>query len=153
MQKLFRYPKTFSTLKGFPRKLLALWDKKFSREKRDTTIMRNFSRYHIFSWNSAAINTKFFVTVRPNLFNGKMFYAELFIRKNFAKPEFFSKTEGFLYKNFRHCETNNFRRKCVTPFMHKIFCWPQTFWNIEGLPTISSALSDVTLSTEKRLYP
>ena len=49
MQKLFRYPKTFSTLKGFPRKLLALWDKKFSREKRDTTIMRNFSRYHIFS--------------------------------------------------------------------------------------------------------
>ena len=138
------------------------------------------------------MNTKFFVTVRPNLFNGKMFYAEPFIRKNFSKPEVFSKTVGLLYKNFRHCETNNFRRKMVTlllcinifdtrvflklwrdvnetfrhcetekfwrqnvipPILHKFFRLHQTFWNIEGLPTIFLALSELKFLTENCVIP
>ena len=36
MHKYFRYPKISETFKGCPRIFLALWDKKFSTEKRDT---------------------------------------------------------------------------------------------------------------------
>ena len=153
MHEIFRYPKNFSTLKGFPRKLSALWDKKFSREKRDTTIMRKFFRYHIFSetlhgcsQNFSALRDHFFSTEKWEI-------PPVFKRKNFSKPVFFSKTVGFLYKNCRHCETNNFWRKRVAPFMHTVFRLPQTFWNIEGLPTNFSALRDLTLLTEKRLNP
>ena len=117
MHKIFRYPKIFSTLKGFPRKLLALWDKKFSREKRDTTIMRKFSRYHIFSETLQGCSQNF-SALRDHIFSTKKWDTpHLFIRKDFSKPEDFSKTVGLLYKNFQHCETNNFLRKMVTPLL------------------------------------
>ena len=53
-----------------------------------------------------------------------------FIRKNFSKREFFSKIGGFLHKNFRHCEMNNFRREIVTPFLCiKFFDYPKFLKN------------------------
>ena len=36
MHKIFRYPKISETFKGCPRNFSALWDQKFSTEKRDT---------------------------------------------------------------------------------------------------------------------
>ena len=121
MHKHFRYPKRFEKLKGFIRNLSALWDKKFSREKRDTPIMRNISRYHNFSENlqgcsrifSALSELKFFSTEKWDTPQPPP--PPLFIRKNFSKPEVFWKTVGFLYKKFRYCETNNFPGKIVTP--------------------------------------
>ena len=42
------------------------------------------------------------------------------------------------HENFPHCEIENFWRKYVTAsIMHKLFRLPQTFWNIEGMPTNS----------------
>ena len=46
-----------------------------------------------------------------------MLYAPLFIRKNFSKPEKFSKTVSFLLKIFRRCERNHFQGKIVTPLL------------------------------------
>ena len=77
--------------------------------------------------------TKSFVTVRPKLFTGKMLHTPLFIRKIFVKPEIFSRTVGFLYKFFRHCEKNNFRRKIVTPLLCiKFFVYPKLSETLKG---------------------
>ena len=65
-----------------------------------------------------------------------MRYTPLFNRKNFSKPEIFSKTVRFLHKNFRQCETEKLWRKYLIPSnKHKLFRVPQNFWNIEGMPT------------------
>ena len=50
-----------------------------------------------------------------------MWYAPLFIRKQFLESKTFSKTVGLLHKSFRHCETDNFLRKIVTPLLCIIF--------------------------------
>ena len=96
------------------------------------------------------------------------------MRKQFSESKTFWKTVGLLHKNFRHCETDNFRRKILTPLLciiffdtriflkhwrnahenfrhfeteyfwrknvippiiYKVFRLPQTFWNIEVMPT------------------
>ena len=117
MHKNFRYPKRFEKLKGFPRKLSALWDKKFSREKRDTRVMRNISRNHNFSETLQGCS-RIFSALWDHIFSTEKWDTPRpLIRKNLSKPEFFSKTVGFLCKKFRHCETNNFPRKIVTPLI------------------------------------
>ena len=51
MHKIFRYLKFSETLKGCPRNFSALWDKKFSTEKRDTPLFihKTFLKPKIFS--------------------------------------------------------------------------------------------------------
>ena len=134
MHKLFRYPIPSETLKGCPRIFSTLWELKFSTQNvipAFTYYAKNFPIPQFF-WNSAAMNTKFFVTVRPKIFIGKMLYAPHFFRKNFATPVIFSKTVGYLYKSFQHCEKNNFRRKIVTPLICiKFFYYPKLSETLE----------------------
>ena len=87
-----------------------------------------------------------------------------FIRKNFWKPEFFSKTLGFLYKIFLHCEKNKFRRKTVTPLLCIYFfdylelsdtlkgcllffrhCQTWNFWQKNVIPLICINFPDTTI--------
>ena len=49
MHKISRYPKFSETLKVCPRNFSALWDKKFSTEKRDTPCMHKIFRFPRFS--------------------------------------------------------------------------------------------------------
>ena len=99
MHKIFRYPKFFSTLKGFPRKLLALWDKKFSREKRDTTIMRKFSRYHIFSETLQGCSQNFSALWDLKVFDGETWYLSFHAEKFFETRNFL-KNSSIPLQNF-----------------------------------------------------
>ena len=61
--KIFRYPNFFETMKGCSRNSSAMWDQKFSTEKRDTAIMHEFFRYHNFSGKQKGSFTKLFVSI------------------------------------------------------------------------------------------
>ena len=136
MHKNFRYPKTFETLKGFPRKLSALWDKKFSREKRDTPFMRKISRYHNISEtlqgcsrNLSALWDHVFSTEKwdtPPLFSSV---------KTFRNQKFSQKQSDSLTKSFCNVRQTIFRGKLWHPFYAYFFSIPEFFWNIEGMPT------------------
>ena len=133
---------------------LALSDLKFSTEKHNSRNMHKFPRYHNFSESFRGCSRNF-SAVRGHIFSTeKRDTTPLFIRKNFSKQEVFSKTKIFLHKDFRQCETEKLWRKYVIPSnKHKLFRLPQNFWNIEGMTTFFSALSDLTFSTEKCLNP
>ena len=75
MHKMFRYPKTSEILKGCPRIFSALWDQKFSLEKRDTPYYaQNFSIPQTF-WNIEGMPTKVLAFVRHKNFDWKSWYA------------------------------------------------------------------------------
>ena len=90
-------PKTFDRITRYPLLYIRFSDTIFFSEKLQGC-SQNFSVLwdHIFS------------TAKCDPF-------PFFNRKNFSKPETFSKTVGSLYRNFRQCEANFFRRKFVTP--------------------------------------
>ena len=147
MHKIFRYPKFSETLKGWPRNFSALWDQKFSMEKRDTPYYAwNFSIPQVF-WNIEGMPTKFFGTVRPKIVDGKTWYPLLCI-KFFNTPNFLKHWRD-AHEIFRHCETKNCRRKnVIPPIMHKIFQYPKFSETLKGYPWNFSALWDKKFSTE-----
>ena len=102
-------------------------------------------------WNIAGVNTKIFVTVRPK-FSTEICYRRPppFIFKNFAAPDIFSTTVGYLYKFFRHCETNNFGRKIVTPlWCIKLFDYPKLSKTLKGCLSSFRHCQTWNFSTEK----
>ena len=106
----------------------------FRRKLVIPSIMHETFRYPNFFRNIEGMPTKFFGTVRQKIFDGNLWYPLLCI-KIFDTPKFRKHWRG-AHEIFRHCETKNFRRKhVIPPFMHKNFPIPQTFWNIEGMPT------------------
>ena len=97
--------------------------------------------------------TKIFGTRRLKNFDSNMWYAPLLIRKQFSESKTFSKTVGLLHKNFRHCETKNFRRQLVThPIMHKNFRLPKVSETLTGCPRDFSALWDLNCFDGKLRY-
>ena len=116
-------------------------------------IINKTFRYHIFSETLQWCSQNFSALWDHVFSTEKCDAPPLFIGKNFSKPEIFSKTVGFLYNNFRHRETNKFRRKIVTPLLCIKFFDYRKVWNIEGRPTLFSPLWDLKVSTEKRDTP
>ena len=52
-------------------------------------------------------------------------------------------TEVFPHEVFRHCKTENFRRKIVAPpIIHKVFRYPNFFETLKGSPRNFLALRD-----------
>ena len=125
MHKVFRYPKFSETFKGCPRIFLALWDKKFSTEKRDTPFFIHiFFETKNFLKNSRISLRKFSALWDIKFSTGNRDMPPL-IHKFFSIPENFRKTEGFLYKAFRFGPV---RQKVPTkpwcpPPMHENFRW------------------------------
>ena len=96
--------------------------------------------------------TKFFGTGRPTIFDGKTRYSLLCIK--FFDTSNFLKHWRDAHEIFRHCETNNFRRKnVILPIMHEIFRYPKFSEILKGCPRNFSALWDPQFSTEKRDTP
>ena len=96
MPKVFRYPKFSETFKGCPRIFLALWDKKFSTEKRDTPFFIHiFFETKNFLKNSRISLRKFSALWDIKFSTGNRDMPPL-IHKFFSIPENFRKTEGFL---------------------------------------------------------
>ena len=83
-----------------------------------------------------------------------MLYALPFIRKKTFWNQKFSQGSRIPLQNFSaQWDEKLSAENCDTPIMPKILRLPQAFWNLEGKPTLFSALLDLTFSTEKRLYP
>ena len=139
MHKIFRYPKISETLKGCPRKFSALWDQKFSTEKRDTPFSSiKLSETKNFLKNSRIPSRKFSALwdIKILTENGNM---PPLINNFFSIPENFRKTEGFLYKAFRFgpvrqkVPTNPwYPLLCMKMFDKRIFLKHQSVlhWNI-----------------------
>ena len=78
----------------------------------------------------------------------------LFIRKNFSKPEVFSKTKRILHKNFRQCETESYDGNTWYLLISiSYFDYPKTSETLKGCPRLCPALWDLKLLTEKRDTP
>ena len=138
----FFHPKKTGWNKKFSQKSMnrspknsAQWEKNFSTEKCDTRCYAwNFSISQIF-WNIEGMPTIFFRTVRQKTCETKTWHTLLCIK--FFDTRTFLKHWRDAQEIFRHCETENFRRKSViTSITHKIFREPQSFWNIEGMPQV-----------------
>ena len=125
MHKIFRYPKFSETFRACPRIFLALWDQKFSTEKRDTPFFIHiFFEIKNFLKNSRISLRKFSALWDIKFSTGNRDMPPL-IHKFFSIPENFRKTEGFLYKAFRFGPV---RQKVPTkpwcpPPMHENFRW------------------------------
>ena len=106
--------------------------KKVLRKTATPLLCIKFFDYPKFSENLKGCPRVFSALSDLKLFDGKSWYT-LFIRKNFSKPESFSKTVGFLYKRFRHCETKIFRWKVVTTLLCiKFFDCPKHSETLKG---------------------
>ena len=111
MHKISWHLNFSETLKGWPQKFSALWDKKNFDGKLWYPISAwNFSIPQIFS-KFEGMPTKFFGTVRPRSFDGKTWYTLVCIE--FFSIPVFLKHWGDAHENFWHCETENFRSKNV----------------------------------------
>ena len=125
MHKIFRYPKFSETFRACPRNFLALWDQKFSTEKRDTPFFIHiFFETKNFLKNSRISLRKFSALWDIKISTGNRDMPPL-IHKFFSIPENFRKTEGFLNKAFRFGPV---RQKVPTkpwcpPPMHENFRW------------------------------
>ena len=104
-----------------PTNFLALWDKKFSTEKRDTPFFIHiFFETKNFLKNSRISLRKFSALWDIKFSTGNRDMPPL-IHKFFSIPENFRKTEGFLYKAFRFGPV---RQKVPT----KPWCPPSYAW-------------------------
>ena len=91
--------------------------------------------------------TKFLGTVRQKIFDGNLWYPLLCI-KFFDTPNFLKHWRD-AHEIFRHCETQNFRRKnVIPPSMHKISRYPKFSETLKVCPRNFSALWDKKFSTE-----
>ena len=129
--KNFDYPKVYEALKDVHEIFRHCQTWNFRQKNVILPFLHIFSDKTIFL-NYCRDAHDLFGTVRP-FFSTEKCHATPpppFIRKNFSKREFFSKIGGFLHKNFRHCEMNNFRREIVTPFLCiKFFDYPKFLKN------------------------
>ena len=75
------------------------------------------------------------------------------MHKIFWYPKF-SETSKDAHEYFRHCETENFRRKnVIPPSMHKFFRYPKFSETFKGCPRNFLALWDQKFPAEKRDTP
>ena len=132
---------------------------KFLAEKLDTPYFAKIFPVPQFFWKVAGIVTNFFGTVRPNFRRKTVIHPPppppFFIRKNFLKPQNFSKTVGMMYKNFRHCETKLSTENCDNPPFQslKLFETRKFLKNSRTPLKKFSALWDREFSTEQRETP
>ena len=137
VHKIFRLSQTFWNIEGLP-KIFRHWKTwLFWQKNVYTPNMQEKFPIPQFFWKSAVMNTKFFVTVRPKFFDGKKLYAPPPSSvKTLRNQKFSQKQWDSFTKVFGTVRRTIFGGKVWPPFMHKIFRLPQTFWNIEWLPTI-----------------
>ena len=139
MHKISGYPKFSETLEGCQRNFSALWDQKFSPEKRDTLHYTWYILIPQFLWNIERMPTENLGTVRPKVFAKKTWYLLLCI-KIFDTPNFLKHWRD-AHKIIRHCERKNFQLKNVIFLsMHKISRYSELSETLKGCPQIISAL-------------
>ena len=150
--KLFEYPKFSETMKGCPRFFGTLRREIFDRKTWCPLLCKKISdtTFFLTHCRDALEDIRYWET---KFFDRNMWYAPFFIRKQFSESKTFSKTVGLLHKNFRHCETDNFRRKILTPLLCIIFSIPEFFWNIEGMPTKIFGTLRQSIFDGKTRYP
>ena len=117
--KIFRYRKFSETQhRRVPlRNFSVQWDNKFSIENRDIALLeKNFSIPEIF-WNTAqkGFSTKFFGTVRQQIFYRKPWYSHL-RNKIFRYPKFSETQKGSSTKFFGTVRRKFFNGKSWYPF-------------------------------------
>ena len=99
MNKIFRCPKFSKTFKGCPRIFSALWDPNFS-----TKSVIPFSSTKLFETRNFLKNRRIPLRNFSTLWDMKILTENRDMRppthKSLSIPEFFWKTEGFLYKQF-----------------------------------------------------
>ena len=97
--------------------------------------------------------TKFLSSVRPKMFDGKLWYPLLSI--NFFDTPFFLKPGTDAHEFFRHCETKNFPTgKRDTPvFIHKNFLKPKIFSEILGFSNESFRHRETKKNRRKIVIP
>ena len=161
MHKISGYPKFSETLEGCQRNFSALWDQKFSPEKRDTLYYTWYILIPQFLWNIERLPTENLGTVRPKVFAKKTWYLLLCITI-FDTPSFLKHWRD-AHEIFWHGETENLRRKNVihislheffrysnffetmrpkifagkrdTPYYAWSYSIPQIFWKLNGMST------------------
>ena len=155
MHETFRYPKFSETLKGYPRNFSALWDQKFSTEKRDTP----FSFIKLFETKNFLKNSRIPLRKFSALWDIKISTENRdmppLVHKFFSIPENFRKTEGFLYKAFRFGPV---RQKVPTkPWRPPSYAWKfsikEFFWNTKVFSNEIFWYSETKTSTENRDTP
>ena len=155
MHKIFRYPKFSEALKGCPRNFSALWDQKFSTEKRDTP----FSFIKLFETKNFLKNSRIPLRKFSALWDMKISTENRdmppLIHNFFSIPENFRKTEGFLYKAFRFGPV---RQKVPTkPWCPPSYAWKfsikEFFWNTKVFSNEIFRYIETETSTENRDTP
>ena len=115
MHKISGYPKFSETLEGCQRSFSALWDQKFSPEKRDTLYYTWYILIPQFLWNIERMPTENLGTVRPKVFAKKTWYLLLCI-KIFDTPNSLKHcTDAHL--NFRQFEIKKIAKKTWYPLL------------------------------------
>ena len=135
MHKFFRYPKLFWNIEGMPTKFFGTVRQKiFDGNMWYPLLCIKFFRYpKLFETLKGCPQNLSALWDKKN-FDGNLWYPLLCIK--FFDTSNFLKHWRDAHEIFRHCETKIFRRKhVIPPIKHKIFPIPQTFWNIEGMPT------------------
>ena len=111
MHKIFPYPKFCETLKECPRNFSALWDQKFSTEKRDTP----FSSIKLFETRS------FFKNSRIPLRNFSALWDIKILTENCDMPPLIHKF--FWYQKFSGKQKGSFTKHFVSVL------WDKKFWD------------------------
>ena len=134
------------------RSLSVLWDSKLSMEYRDITFSSKKFSIPEFSDTLRGSPTKFFVTVRPQIFHRKSWYSP--VRHNFSLiPETFWNKEAFLYELIWYCETKQFDGKSLysPPLLSLFFFDTRIFVELRRVPLWSfSVLRENIFSMEDR---
>ena len=96
--------------------------------------------------------TKFFGTVRQKNFDVNLWYPPLCIK--FFDTAIFLKYWRDAHEDFRHYETNNFRRKnVISPSIHKMFRYPKFSEILKRCPWTFSALWDQNFRRKNVIPP
>ena len=118
LSKNFWYQNISERQNGSPTMFSAIWDKKISKEKRDTPFLSIFFSVLENFWNTKAFSTKFFGTVRLKLFDGKSLNS-YFMQKVFGWHSFYESLKGSPQK-IQHRETKKFKKVVIV-------CCPKFF--------------------------
>ena len=154
-RKIFRYPKLVTHWRIPLRKISALWDKKKFDRKSWYSLPPPLLLNKIFFdtiklWEKKGSPTKFFGTVRQQIFFRKLWCSPL-RHKVFPYPKFSETQTGSLTKFFGNVRKKNFDTKSWhNSLKRKVFRYPKlvTHWRVPRRNF--SALLDESFSTENR---
>ena len=156
MHKIFRYPKFSERLKGCPGKFSALWDKKFSTEKRDTP----FSSIKLFETKNFLKNSRIPLRKFSALWDMKISTENRdrphFIHKFFFDTKKFPESRRVPLQSFsfRSCETKSSDKTVMPPpFYAWKFSLKEFFWSSKVFSNEIFRYSETKTSRENRDAP